>query len=42
MWPAEWPDKVGDTTIAEALLETILGPEEEAPCPPTWRPAGRP
>jgi len=30
MWPSEWPDKVGDTAIAEALLETILGPEEEA------------
>ena len=33
MWPSEWPDKVGDTTIAEALLETILGPEEEVAVP---------
>ena len=29
LWPAEWAAKVGDTSIAEALLETILGPEEE-------------
>lgn len=29
MWPVEWPDKVSDTTIAESLLETILGAEEE-------------
>jgi uncharacterized protein len=27
MWPAEWPDAVSDTAIAEALLETILGPK---------------
>ncbi len=33
MWPSEWPDKVGDTTLAEALLETILGPEEEVAMP---------
>ncbi|MBL8460444.1 MAG: UPF0149 family protein [Zoogloea sp.] len=33
MWPSEWPDKVGDTTLAEALLETILGPEEEVAVP---------
>ena len=33
MWPSEWPDKVGDTAIAEALLETILGPEEEVAVP---------
>jgi len=34
MWPAEWPDKVSDTAIAEALLETILGPEEEVSVQP--------
>ncbi|WP_079433876.1 UPF0149 family protein [Zoogloea sp. LCSB751] len=33
MWPSEWPDKVGDTSIAEALLETILGDEEEVAVP---------
>jgi uncharacterized protein len=33
MWPSEWPDKVSDTSIAEALLETILGPEEEVAVP---------
>ena len=33
MWPAEWPDKVSDTAIAEELLELILGPEEEVSVP---------
>ena len=31
--------QVGDTTIAEALLETILGPEEEVAMRPTARPS---
>ena len=34
MWPGEWPDQVGDTSIAEALLEGILGPEEEVSVQP--------
>jgi len=34
LWPSEWPDAVSDTTIAEALLETILGAEEEVTVKP--------
>ena len=31
LWPGDWPEKAGDTGIAEALLETVLGPDEETP-----------
>ncbi|WP_374260322.1 UPF0149 family protein [Zoogloea sp.] len=34
MWPPEWPDAVSDTAIAEELLETLLGAEEEVVVPP--------
>jgi len=34
MWPAGWPDAVSDTAIAEALLETILGSEDEVSVKP--------
>ncbi|MDD3354971.1 UPF0149 family protein [Zoogloea sp.] len=33
LWPAEWSDSVPETAIAESLLETILGEEEEVASP---------
>lgn len=29
MWASDWPDRVGDTSIAESLLESIFAPDED-------------
>lgn len=34
LWPPAWLDQVEDTAIAEVLLETILGPEDEVTVEP--------
>lgn len=33
MWPPDWSDQVADASMAEALLETILGSDDEVAVP---------